>query len=153
MSILLLMGLGLLAFVFGFWLTQRWQQTQAHWTQAQASPPVPPLPAAPTGQGVLESQVQTLVAQKQTIAAIKLVRQRTGWGLKQAKDYVDNLVCQPGYGLDNASPPPNQGLTAGIQQQVRQMVSNHQKIAAIKLVREQTGWDLRTAKDYVEQFE
>jgi ribosomal protein L7/L12 len=27
----------------------------------------------------------------QVIAAIKLVRERTGWGLKEAKDYVDRL--------------------------------------------------------------
>lgn len=36
-------------------------------------------------------QVQDLAARRQKIAAIKLVREVTHWGLKEAKDFVDGL--------------------------------------------------------------
>lgn len=39
----------------------------------------------------VELQVRNLKAQGQTIPAIKLIREHTGWGLKEAKDYVDRL--------------------------------------------------------------
>jgi hypothetical protein len=39
----------------------------------------------------LEEKVALLLSHRQKIAAIKLVRERTGVGLKQAKDYVDAL--------------------------------------------------------------
>lgn len=44
-----------------------------------------PLPADP------DAAVAELVARGNKIGAIKLVRERTGWGLKEAKDYVDAL--------------------------------------------------------------
>jgi len=50
--------------------------------------PLPPLPEE------LNQQVRGLIAQKKTIEAIKLVREKTGLGLKEAKDIVDNLAGQ-----------------------------------------------------------
>ena len=38
-----------------------------------------------------DHQLKALVAQGQKIQAIEMVREQTGWGLKQAKDYVDAL--------------------------------------------------------------
>jgi len=38
-----------------------------------------------------EGEARRMAAQGQKIAAVKIVRQGTGWGLKQAKDYVDRL--------------------------------------------------------------
>lgn len=34
---------------------------------------------------------QQLMAERQKIAAIKLIRKHTGWGLKEAKEYVEGL--------------------------------------------------------------
>ncbi|NTW01147.1 MAG: 50S ribosomal protein L12 [Oscillochloris sp.] len=45
-------------------------------------------PLAPTE---LAHAARVLKAQGKAIAAIKLVREQTGWGLKEAKDYVDTL--------------------------------------------------------------
>ena len=42
-----------------------------------------------------DHQIQVLVAQGKKIQAIELVREQTGWGLKQAKDYVDALEPLP----------------------------------------------------------
>ena len=40
----------------------------------------------------LETLVQALLAQGRKIEAVKQVRQATGWGLKESKDYVDALA-------------------------------------------------------------
>jgi ribosomal protein L7/L12 len=42
-----------------------------------------------------DHQIQALVAQDKKIQAIERVREQTGWGLKQAKDYVDALEPLP----------------------------------------------------------
>jgi hypothetical protein len=39
----------------------------------------------------LEAELQHLILQGQKIAAIKRIRDYTGWGLKAAKDYIDAL--------------------------------------------------------------
>ena len=41
--------------------------------------------------GVADADVEQLVAQNQLIAAIKLYRERTGMGLKEAKEAVDAI--------------------------------------------------------------
>ena len=40
----------------------------------------------------LEDQVHALIDQNQKVEAIKLVRETTGWGLRESKDYVDTLA-------------------------------------------------------------
>ena len=39
----------------------------------------------------MEGQLRALVAQGRKVEAVKRVREATGWGLKQSKDYVDSL--------------------------------------------------------------
>lgn len=39
----------------------------------------------------IELQIRALKAEGNVIHAIKLARERTGWGLREAKDYVDGL--------------------------------------------------------------
>jgi len=48
--------------------------------------PLPPLPEE------LNQQVRSLIAQNKQIQAIKLVREHTNLGLKEAKDIVDSLA-------------------------------------------------------------
>ena len=40
----------------------------------------------------LKFEARELLAQGRKIQAVKLVREQTGWGLKQAKDFVDSLT-------------------------------------------------------------
>ena len=42
-----------------------------------------------------DHQIKALVAQGKKIQAIELVIEQTGWGLKQAKEYVDALESAP----------------------------------------------------------
>jgi ribosomal protein L7/L12 len=51
---------------------------------------VPPVPPAQLS-GDIPAEVQALLARGQKIEAIKRVRELTGWGLKEAKDYVERL--------------------------------------------------------------
>lgn len=51
----------------------------------------------------LESQVRALIAQGRRIEAVKRVRETTGWGLKQSKDYADALA-QPEAGPNDPCP-------------------------------------------------
>jgi Ribosomal protein L7/L12 C-terminal domain len=46
---------------------------------------IPPLPAS------ADAEVRALIRERRKIAAIKLVREHTGLGLKEAKDQVDAL--------------------------------------------------------------
>ncbi len=40
----------------------------------------------------LKFEARELLAQGKKIQAVKLVREQTGWGLKQSKDFVDSLM-------------------------------------------------------------
>ena len=51
--------------------------------------PPPPMPEE------LKQQVRSLIAQHRQIEAIKLVREQTNLGLKEAKDIVDSLSGRP----------------------------------------------------------
>ncbi len=52
---------------------------------------VPYAGAAPGAGTPWDAEARALKAQGNAIAAIKLVREATHWGLKEAKDYVDRL--------------------------------------------------------------
>ena len=72
------------------------------------------------------------------VAAIKYVRDRTGWGLSDSKLYVDYLV---------------DGKTLKIDfKQVSTLLLAAGLISTIKYVREVTGWGLKEAKDLVNDY-
>lgn len=115
-------------------------------------PPGPQGAAAPPGDAPAE--VQALLAQGNTIGAIKRVRELTGLGLKEAKDYVDAL--QAGTAPPLAPPPAPQAPApadpAQLEQAARAALARGSKIEAIKHVRQLTGWGLKEAKDYIERL-
>jgi ribosomal protein L7/L12 len=93
--------------------------------------------------------VMRLIKTRRKIEAIKVYREHTGCGLKEAKDAIEAL--ERGDSVPSAQPrsrfaPPNSG-------QLESLVYAGQKIEAIRLYREQTGCGLREAKDAVEAFE
>jgi ribosomal protein L7/L12 len=85
-------------------------------------------------------QVVALVSRGQNIPAIKLVREVTGAGLLEAKEYVDGLK---GEALGRVVPPE-------VQAKARVMIAEGRWKDAAKLVRKETGMKLKTAKDYVD---
>ncbi|GAA4363501.1 hypothetical protein GCM10023088_06430 [Actinomadura verrucosospora] len=81
-----------------------------------------------------------LVAEGDMIPAVRLIRQATGLGLKEAKDYVDGLK-----GEAYARTVP-----ADVQAKARAMIAEGRWKDAAKFVRQETSLGLRAAKDYVD---
>ena len=101
----------------------------------------------------LEDQILLLMKQNQKIAAVKLYREQTGCGLKEAKDAVEALAAgQPiarrsGESVETNGVDPN-----SLEGQVLALMRDQKKIWAIKVYRERTGVGLKQAKDAVEAF-
>jgi ribosomal protein L7/L12 len=97
----------------------------------------------PMNLGGLEAQVRALLAQGHKVEAIKQVRKETGWGLREAKDYVDALAYA-------ALPALGAADEAAMEQAARALIQQGRPIEAIRRVRELTNWGLRESKDYVD---
>jgi ribosomal protein L7/L12 len=114
-----------------------------------------PAPAHSAGDandsGQTLAEVPALLARGNKIEAIKRVRELTGLGLKEAKDYVEAMEAggePPALPSTGAARPASQGSLA----EVYALASQGQKIEAIKLYRELTGVGLKEAKDYVDRL-
>jgi len=94
------------------------------------------------------SEVAVLAQQGQKIEAIKLYRQITSVGLKEAKDAVEAMEAgQPWNAL------PQVTFEATALAEVKSLLQAGQKIEAIKHYRQITGVGLKEAKDAVEAME
>jgi ribosomal protein L7/L12 len=99
----------------------------------------------------LEGRVLFLMQAGKKIEAVKLYRQETGSGLKEAKDAVEALAAgQPiarrsGESVETNGVDPN-----SLEGQVLALMRGQKKIWAIKVYREKTGVGLKQAKDAVE---
>jgi ribosomal protein L7/L12 len=99
----------------------------------------------PSRQGVrdFQDEVFSLLERGQKIGAIKLYRERTGAGLKEAKDAVESI--QRGQAA-----PSGPASDRGFEEELVSLLEQGQKIGAIKVFRERTGAGLKEAKDAVE---
>jgi hypothetical protein len=79
----------------------------------------------------------------QKIEAIKRYRERTGAGLKEAKDAVEGIG--PGRTI-----PPDAPVDRDFEDEIISILGQGRKIEAIKLYREQTGAGLKASKEAVE---
>lgn len=94
----------------------------------------------------------------QKIEAIKVYKECTGRGLKESKDFVDDLErqlrqeCPERFGaamaVGGAALVPDDNAD-----EMTQAIFAGQKIQAIKLCREATGLGLKDAKEYVEALQ
>lgn len=109
-----------------------------------------PAPArSQAGIGPAErAEIEALIKQGQTISAIKRVRELTGLGLKEAKDYVDTWSAGGSPPALAASAPPT--AAGDGMAEVRALAAAGNKIGAIKRYRELTRVGLKEAKDFVE---
>lgn len=99
-------------------------------------------------------RIAELIQQGRKIEAIKLLRDTTGLGLKQAKEEIERRSSEMS---DQASPPdlshPGSGSGLGqISKEVEDLARAGKKIEAIKLLRERTGMGLKEAKEQVEEL-
>jgi ribosomal protein L7/L12 len=157
MSFLWFVVLCLVAFGFGFWLTRLLQGSASQpvgwdddWSTPKSLAPGQShqqvqKPVTALNQDALDRQIRQLMAQGKQLDAIKLVRQQNDWSLQEARFYVQQIGR-----MGSAEGPTSKDLPVDVQNQVDQLIFEGQKIAAIKLVRETTGWSLRVAKEYVE---
>lgn len=123
-----------------------WGTSRAAEEMPQSRPGGPgPLPEA----GLAE--VGHLLGRGRKIEAIKLVRERTGLGLKDAKELVERLESGGETGEIQAG--TRAGLPDADLGEVRRALGQGRKIEAIKLVRERTGMGLKEAKDFVESLD
>ena len=102
-----------------------------------------------------DRDVRVLLASGQKIQAIKLVRELTGIGLKEAKDYVESLPpasLELDVGSVNVEASSASPATQEIEAEVGALLASGNKIAAIKRVRELTGMGLKAAKDFVDSL-
>lgn len=112
--------------------------------------------------GSLEDQLRVMVRRHQKIQAIKLLREHTRLGLREAKDAIDELErtdrlwlpgqARPGWPGEPERPaklwgPPGAEVLA----QVRRLKAERRAIEAIKLIRSHTGLGLKAAKDIYDE--
>jgi len=118
------------------------------------------VPSASTGQeprtgsvdqqpNDLEGQILSLMRQNQKIAAVKLYREQTGCGLKEAKDAVEALAAG-GQTLERRNPGADGIKPDSLESHVLALMQGQKKIEAIMVYREHTGVGLKQAKDAVE---
>lgn len=92
-------------------------------------------------------QVRRLAAEGRKIQAIKVVRDHVDIPLKEAKIFVESL--------DLTGVPPRLPVTELPEEtlaRVYQLKAAGKPIEAIRLVRQQTRWGLKDAKDYVDRL-
>lgn len=100
--------------------------------------------------GDIDLEVRMLIDYGNKIEAIRVVREKLGLDLKDAKDLVDAM--ERGSPIPLAAGNPAAHQRDGTDQELRQLVNAGQLIEAIKLAREQKGLDLKAAKAYVERL-
>lgn len=99
------------------------------------------------------AQINTELGAGRKIVAIKLYREFTGEGLKEAKEAVEAIGRGQRPALSGyQSPVTNQPL-GGVMAQIEQELRAKRKINAIKLYREAHNVGLKEAKDAVDEME
>ena len=103
------------------------------------------------------TSVQELTQRNDMISAIKLVKDKTGLGLKESKDIVDriskssfisarNFEDRTRFSIDEILQKNN------IEEELSTLLQQNKKLEAIKLVIDNTGMDLLNAKNFVESI-
>lgn len=100
--------------------------------------PYPDMPAA----------VKAALDRGQKIEAIKLLREATGLGLKEAKDAVEHM--EAGGSMPSVEQPVI-GTDAG--DEIARALAQGHKLEAIRLYREKKGVGLKEAKDAIEAMQ
>jgi ribosomal protein L7/L12 len=94
-------------------------------------------------------QIAELIRQGKKSEAIKLLRDTTGLGLREAKEEIERISSE----LAGQQPLPLHAMDSGmheVSQEVLALAHEGKKIEAIKLLREQTGLGLKESKEKVD---
>jgi len=94
-----------------------------------------------------EQAIRDEIARGRMINAIKLYRESTGVGLKEAKDIVEAMAATSKRGINAFTP------TTVDDDRIAELVRSGNKIAAIRDYRAATGVSLLEAKEHIEGLE
>lgn len=123
------------------------------------------VPAAPTGlaptlsqedSSHLEQKLSDLIKKNMLIAAIKYYREKSGVGLKEAKETVEALrdgkpvKLQVKWSEIEFPAPRSQSADKNAEAELLHAIKQGHKVLAVKLYREQTGLGLKASLDAVE---
>ena len=97
-----------------------------------------------------KQDILLLIQQNRKIEAIKWVVDHSDLGLKEAKDYVENLAENPNHTTTQSL--TNSSISPIHAQEIYTLIQQNQKIEAIKLVKKYSTLDLKDAKEFVESF-
>lgn len=103
----------------------------------------------PEHESLVDECKRLLVAGKK-IEALKLYRERSGLGLKEAKDVID-CIDQGKYEMLRAR--SSEDRTEEVITQCKQLLRHGHKIEALKLYRQSMGVGLKEAKDVIDQLD
>ncbi len=101
-----------------------------------------PIPASP-----LPANVLIALQQGNTVEAIKLLRQSTGLGLKEAKDAIDDHLLGRSAAITPAA------SVGAFPPSVVDALHRGNKVEAIKLLRQHSRLGLKEAKDAVDAYQ
>ena len=93
----------------------------------------------------LSSAILSCVKEGRKLEAIKLLREETGIGLKEAKDIVEKYAA----GKAQISADP---MKMNMPQEALNKLSEGNKIEAIKIIREHNGTGLKESKEFAEKW-
>jgi len=125
------------------WLVQTAELTTP---AAGAATPAVTKSAAAAIDPEMVDEVLALVRDGRKIEAIRIFRETTGCGLREAKDAVEAMEAGRQTFAEGSAPPP----ATMEENEILELVRAGNIIAAIKLHRERTGDGLKDAKDAVE---
>ena len=95
------------------------------------------------GYEIDDQHLSDIISRDGKLQAIKYVMNHANAGLKEAKDFVENFMVNK----------PAEIFEGDVLQHVKNLLKNHQKIEAIKEVRENTGMGLKESKDFVDNID
>lgn len=110
-----------------------------------------PRPVTPPSAELVE-RLRTLVARDRRLQAIKELRRATNLSLLDAKNYVDGL---PPTGPVPPLPPQAgspDALGTETVTRAREHIAAGRFVHAVKVIREDTGWSLKQAKDAADRL-
>ncbi len=139
------------------WFAQHGRWPEQH-VRPSAARQAPQFSSAP-----VLAPIERLIADGKIIHAIKDLRSITGWGLADTKGAVDHYrshgawsdpVAARFFGkIPTLSTSKTGGPRTRARDEIEGFLDRDQKIRAIKVFRNATGWGLRESKEAVEHFD
>ncbi len=97
----------------------------------------------------IDKKILELVADKQLLQAVKLYKDETGLGLKESKDYVDNLVVNKKATITDVSKDSFKS-NKELDKELMKYIEKGALLGTVKIYKDTTGLGLKESKDYID---